>query len=338
MTTRADRDIHGLNGHDVLAGHANRDGMTLVTREPRYPWLRYPWARQPTERGDGHRLIGAGALLLAALGLGLLAVSIDAQYRYVLAYRHQSATSVIEATALDVGMLIFSLLALGLARKGLAAKTERALIVACAAGSALMNYAAADVTSPRSVLAYCMPPVFLAVVVDRVVATTRRHVLGMREGRSPWSVPGSGSGRAFRILGRVTLYSLRVFLAPVSTPRGLRRWVLDATPLPGDAEASPVPEVASLATSAPEVPAPARPERRTIRRSPSPRAGGDTKTGRFLALVVERYGPLAELPEDRVSPVATELAGEVGLNTGAARKALRSAVLAALPAAEGDVR
>ena len=138
----------------------------------------------------------------------------------MLAYRHQSATSVIEATALDVGMLIFSLLALGLARKGLAAKTERALIVACAAGSALMNYAAADVTSPRSVLAYCMPPVFLAVVVDRVVATTRRHVLGMREARSPWSVLGTGAGRALRVLGRVVLYALRLFLAPVSTPQG----------------------------------------------------------------------------------------------------------------------
>ena len=55
---------------------------------------------------------------------------------------------------------------------------------------------------------------------------------------------------------------------------------------------------------------------------PGPRSG-DTKTGRFLALVVERHGPLAGLPEARVSPIATELAGEVGLNTGAARKALR---------------
>ena len=142
-TDRAREMLGGLNGHDVLAGHANRGGMTLLTKAPRISWRR----AEPRERGDGHRLIGAGALLLAVLGVGLLAVSVDAQYRYVLAYRHQSATSVIEATALDVGMLIFSLLALGLARKGLAAKTERALIVACAAGSALMNYAAADVTS-----------------------------------------------------------------------------------------------------------------------------------------------------------------------------------------------
>jgi hypothetical protein len=310
--------------------HANRNGMTVVTGEPRIPrlpWLRWP-QRQPRERGDGHRLITAGALLLAVLGLGLLAVSVDAQYRYVLAYRHQSATSLIEATALDVGMLIFSLLALGLARKGLAAKTERALIVACAAGSALMNYAAADVASPRSVLAYCMPPAFLAVVVDRVVATTRRHVLGMRETRSPWSVLGTGAGRAFRVLGRVVLYALRLFLAPVSTPRGLRRWVLDATPLPGGGAP---PEVVSLAACMPGASAaPTRPaERKAITPSPSPRASGDTKTGRFLALVAERYGPLAGLPEARVSPVATELAGEVGLNTGAARKALRRAVLAA---------
>lgn len=312
--------------------HANRNGMTVVTGEPRVPrlpWLRWP-ERPERERGDGHQLIAAGALLLAVLGLGLLAVSVDAQYRYVLAYRHQSATSVIEATALDVGMLIFSLLALGLARKGLAAKTERALVLACAGGSALMNYAAADVAAPRSVLAYVMPPVFLAVVVDRVVATTRRHVLGMREGRSPWSVLSTGTGKASRVAGWVTLYALRMFLAPRSTLKGLRRWILDATPLPSAAEAWPGAATSVAAAVSAAATAPVRPTaRKAITRSRSPRASGDTKTGRFLALVAQRYGPLDELPKDRVSAIATELAGEVELNTGAARKALRTAVLAA---------
>ena len=169
----------------------------------------------------GGGLIRTAAVLLFALGLGLLAVSFAAQYAYVDAQRHQHVASVIEAGALDVGMVIFSLLALGLARAGLAAKAERGLIVACAAGSAVMNYAAADVTSPRSVLAFCMPPIFLAVVVDRVVVTVRRHVLGMREGRSPWAA-----------LGRITLYALRFALAPWPTATGLRRFVLAAAPLP----------------------------------------------------------------------------------------------------------
>ena len=46
------------------------------------------------------------------------AVSLDAQYRYVFHAKHQAAASWVEALALDVGMAIFSLLALGLARAG----------------------------------------------------------------------------------------------------------------------------------------------------------------------------------------------------------------------------
>jgi len=138
------------------------------------------WRDKPpaTARRPGAALIGTAAWLLAALALGLLAVSLAAQYRYIDGQRHQALTSGIEAGALDIGMIIFSLLALGLARAGQSARIERGLVVACAAGSALMNYAAADVTSPRSVLAFVMPPVFLAIVVDRVVVVVRRHVLG----------------------------------------------------------------------------------------------------------------------------------------------------------------
>ena len=317
--------------------HANRNGMTVVTGEPRIPrlpWLRWP-ERQPRERGDGHRLITTGALLLAVLGLGLLAVSVDAQYRYVLAYRHQSATSVIEATALDVGMLIFSLLAMGLARKGLAAKTERALIVACAAGSALMNYAAADVASPRSVLAYCMPPVFLAVVVDRVVVVIRRHVLGMREGHSPWTVLATGAAWFGRSGGLAVLYSLRLVLAPASTCAGIRRAILNATPLPAVAAADgpkaiDPPPGGCLVCGGP-LPCPdhrgRKPERRRRRES---------MTSRFLALVIERYGPLAGIPLERVSPICTELAPEIGIDPGNARTALRKAVLVA--GEQGDAK
>ena len=102
--------------------------------------------------------------------------------------------SAIEAIGLDVGMAVFSLLALGLAMAGQSARIERALIVVCAVASAGQNYAAADVTSPRSVAAYVVPPLFLALVVDRVVAVVRRHVLGDAE-RSVWAAVGRGAGR-----------------------------------------------------------------------------------------------------------------------------------------------
>src|SRR5215469_5856010 len=179
------------------------------------------WAGGRVRTGTpGGGLIATATGLLFLLGTGLFAVSLNAQYRYVFHAKHQAAASWVEALALDAGMAIFSLLALGLARAGQSARTERVLIMACAAASGVMNYAAANDASPKSVLAYVMPPVFLAVVADRVVSVVRRHALGEDE-RSPWlaAVP-------------LVLYGLRLVLAPPSTAAGLRRWLLLKTPLP----------------------------------------------------------------------------------------------------------
>ena len=54
-----------------------------------------------------------------------------------------------------------------------------------------------------------------------------------------------------------------------------------------------------------------------------------TKTARFLDLAAERYGPLASIPLSRVAAISADLAPAVALNPGAARAALRKAVLAA---------
>jgi hypothetical protein len=59
------------------------------------------------------------------------------------------------------------------------------------------------------------------------------------------------------------------------------------------------------------------------------KARGETKTSRFLSLATERHGPLASIPLDRVAPISAHLAPQAGLNPGAARTALRKAVLAA---------
>ncbi len=183
------------------------------------------------DRAPGAALVSAATILLGLLAAGLFVVSLAAQYRYVFAVKHQSMPSAIEAVGLDVGMVVFSLLALGLAMAGQSARIERALIVICAVASAGQNYAAADVTSPRSVAAYVMPPLFLALVVDRVVAVARRHVLGDAE-RSVWAAVGRGLAALVKGLGLVLLYLLRLVLAPPSTSAGLRRLVLIATPLP----------------------------------------------------------------------------------------------------------
>jgi hypothetical protein len=182
----------------------------------------------------GERLIAAAAILLAALAAGFLYVTLNAQYHYIFAVKNQSAASMIEASGLDAGMIVFSLLALGLARAGQPARTERTLILACALASAGMQYAAADTTSPRSLAVYVMPPVFLAVVVDRVIAVVRRWVTGGTE-RSAWLVLGRAVLATGRLAALILLYVLRLVLDPIATARGLRRGVLQAAPLPGSA-------------------------------------------------------------------------------------------------------
>ncbi|MGH3231271.1 MAG: DUF2637 domain-containing protein [Streptosporangiaceae bacterium] len=170
-------------------------------------------------------LIGWAGWLLAALGGGLLLVSFSGQFTYLAQARHQEVPSLIEAAMSDLGMIIFTLLALGLAQAGKPARTERTLIMACSAASAAMNYAAADTTSPRSVAAYVAAPVFLAIVADRVVAVIRRHVLG-QDVASVWAAPGRAAQAALHAAGLAGLYLLRFLLAPPSTATGLRRVLL----------------------------------------------------------------------------------------------------------------
>jgi hypothetical protein len=187
------------------------------------------------ETPPGRRLVNTAAVLLGLLDAGLFAVSLAAQYQYIFHAKHQSWPAIIEAVALDAGMVIFSLLALGLARGRQSAPVERALIVVCALGSAAMNYGAADVSSARSVAAYVMPPVFLAIVTDRVIAVVRRHMLGMEAERSAWAVIGRLALAVLAAAGKTVLYGLRLVLAPRSTLSGARTLVLIATPLPGTA-------------------------------------------------------------------------------------------------------
>ena len=247
--------------------------------------------RAGTGRAPGSVLIAVAAWLLALIGGGALFVSFSAQYAYILAVRRQDAASVIEALLLDLLMIVFTLLALGLSRAGQSARAERALILACAAASAYMNVSAADVASPRSVAAYAVAPVALAVVVDRVVAVIRRHVLADQRTLGldhRWAAPRRprpGSP------GWCCCTVLRFALAAPETARGLRRMVLDAAPLP----------------ALPEPPAPEAIE--------PPR----TKKAVLLALYRAHpdYGD-----RSRASRVAAELAPQAGLQAGTARSYL----------------
>ena len=183
------------------------------------------------EREPGSGLVTAGMLLLGALDAGLLYVVFDAQDRFIFNVKHQSAAAVVQALALDAAMVIFSVLALGLARKGLPANVERALIVVCAAASAFMNWTASDQASLRSVAVYVSAPMLLALVTDRTISVVRRHVLGMREDASVW-------GRLGHTVVLAALYTLRVVVDFKATRQGLRQAILEATPLPGQGAAA----------------------------------------------------------------------------------------------------
>ena len=102
------------------------------------------------------------------------------------------------------------------------------------------------------------------------------------------------------------MWLLRLALAPASTLAGFRAWVLAECPVaPGHRAPRPAPAAVTASRG----------------RRPRP-------PGSFL-WSPNGHGPLASIPLDRVAPISAALAPEVGLNTGAARTALRKAVLAA---------
>ena len=190
-------------------------------------------------RAPGSRVIAFATWLLALLGAGLMYVSFDAQYQFILAQKGDRAASLIEAAMLDAGMAILSALGIGLSRAGKPSRGVRFLIVICAGASAGMNVAAANPASWRSVVAYAAAPVFLAVITDRVIAVIRQHILP-QDTQSAWAPLGRTAIAGLHLAAVVALHLLRVLLAPSETLRGLRRTVLDAAPVPEVAPIRPV--------------------------------------------------------------------------------------------------
>jgi hypothetical protein len=176
------------------------------------------------QRQPGAILLCCAALLLLGLAAAQGYVSWRAQYGYIFAAKREHLPSVLEALGLDTGAVIFALLGLAHARMGRPARIERTLNIACALGSMTMNLLSADLGSPRSVVVYVLPAVLYAACSDRLIATAA-HAAGVQE-TSLWRWFGTG-----------LLYGLRAVVAFPSTAAGLRRWLLQATPLPGAASA-----------------------------------------------------------------------------------------------------
>jgi len=189
-----------------------------------------PQHRRPRRRDRTGRSHGTGLLVMASALLLILAaaqgyVSFRAQYAFVDHAKHAHLPAVLEALGLDTGAVIFALLALALACRGARAATERVLNVACALGSLTMNLLAADLGSPRSVTVWVLPSALYALTSDRLIAVIRRWALTAQPGARP------AEPSAWRSLGVLTLWALRLLLDTGGTVRGFRRWVLTATPI-----------------------------------------------------------------------------------------------------------
>jgi hypothetical protein len=215
------------------------------------------------------------------------------------AVRHLPVVAALEAAIPDAAALVFACLGIALAVHGRRALRARALNLAAVAASVFMN-AIAAAPGWRNLAIWAMPPVAYALASDTLIAVVRtrhqHHAALAGEAATPLA-----------ILGGLILWLLRLALAPGSTMAGFRAWVLEDCPVaPGRRALSPVPDQGEGTV---------------------PRKA--TKTARFLSLVTERHGPLAAIPLDRVAGISAALAPAADLNPGAARAALRKAVLSA---------
>jgi hypothetical protein len=255
----------------------------------------------------------------ASAGLGVLAgvaavVSFTAQYEMIFAARRLALVAGLEAAIPDASALVFASLGIALALHGRRAIRARALNVASVAVSVFMN-AIAAAPGWKSLAIWAMPPVAYALASDTLIGVIRAWAIARQKALNARLADDEVTPLA--ILGGLLLWLLRLALAPGSTLAGFRRWVI---------EECPVAPSRRLATGrpAPAITAPGPIPGRARR---GPRDG--TKTARFLALVAERHGPLATVPVTDVSRICAAVAPDADLNAGAARTALRKAVLAA---------
>ena len=266
---------------------------------------------QPEETKPGKDLSGLW-LRNAAAGLCVLAaaaatVSFTAQYRMVDATRHLPAIAALEAAIPDAAALVFACLGIALALHGRRALRARALNLAAVGTSVFMN-AIAAAPGWRNLAIWAMPPVAYALASDTLIGVVRAWSLARHQHLARTLAAEEATPLA--MVAGLILWLLRLALAPASTLAGFRAWVLAECPVAPGRRAP--------------IPAENRPGRG---RRAVPRKA--TKTARFLSLAAERNGPLASVPLDRVAAISAALAPQVGLNTGAARAALRKAVLAA---------
>jgi hypothetical protein len=279
-------------------------------------------------RGDGAVLLVAASCLLLLLAAAQGYVSFRAQYAFVDHAKRTHLPSILEALGLDTGAVIFALLALSLAQRGSRASVERVLNVACALGSLTMNLLAADLTSPRSITVWVMPSALYALASDRLIAVVRRWALAS----DPASRPAQ-EGSAWRGLGGLAFWVLRLIFDTPGTLAGFRRWILVAAPVAPGIRADIERKIRKPKQNAKRQlagPSPAnQPHAQTDQPTPNglarvDLAPGETKRDALIRLYElcgqkrdPRYGDRA-----KTAALAGELADRIGYHPGTARREL----------------
>ena len=294
----------GVTDTDFADVPASRDGVKIVNLK----------LRGGEDKDRPARWLTAAMAALGVLAAASATVSYSAQYRLVFEAKAVAPIAALEAGIPDVAALIFATLGIALALHGKRAIRARVLNVGAVVTSVAMNVLAAG-HGWRDLAIWAMPPIAYALASDTAIGVVRAWTIARQKALSEALADDETTPLA--IVGGLVLWVLRLALAPASTLAGFRRWVLDECPVaPGrrhapqrDAELAPTPVKAINASPA------GRPS--------GARSRSGTKTARFLALVEERHGPLADFSLPGVSRVCTELAPEVDLDPGAARTALR---------------
>src|ERR1019366_8092530 len=161
----------------------------------------------------------------AVRALTAAAVSFTAQYLLVLSVKGIRVIAGLEAGIPDAGSAIFASLGIALALRGRRAIRARALNVACVGISLGMN-ALASPPDWKDLAIWIMPSAVYALASDTLIGVIRTYALAkQRESAEEEEVT------PLDIIGRMFLWTLRLALAPPSTIRGFRKWVVECAPV-----------------------------------------------------------------------------------------------------------
>jgi len=301
----------GVTGHDVLGARTNARGSVVITKAhhfPRLTWLnRRPRDRQPKDRAA--IWLRNAMLALAALAICAAVVSWTAQYLMVLSVKHTPAIAALEAGIPDAGAMIFASLGIALALHGKRAIRARVLNVAAVATSVAMNALAAG-HGWRDLAIWIMPPLAYALASDTLIGVIRAWSIARQAALS--EALSDDETTPLAILGGVLLWLLRLVLAPPSTLKGFRSWVIaEVRVAPGRTAGELAAAGEAKAIDPPRASGP-----KAQRTAPAP-----GKQAALISLAAARHD-LAALPLTDVSGIATALAPEAEIHPSTARRVL----------------